>query len=176
MAFWEKNCHLLIVGRHGEQFSYYYDSCVNLVSEIDGVRILSNSQHELIQKVPDVVQKIFRINSTEPGSFLLEASKQFQRNNHRADEYICLVKDNLNKAVEQCIEASGYEFDTEVQKNLIRAAQFGKCFVPTINSDEYVQMCRVLRVLNAIRDRKIGIPLTFTEYVVCAIYVCCYIM
>lgn len=57
---------------------YTYDSSVHLVSEIDGVRVLSAMQHELIQKVPDVVQKIFRINSTDPGSFLLEASKQFQ--------------------------------------------------------------------------------------------------
>lgn len=57
---------------------YTYDSSVHLVSEIDGVRVLSATQHELIQKVPDVVQKIFRINSTDPGSFLLEASKQFQ--------------------------------------------------------------------------------------------------
>lgn len=59
-------------------FTYSYDTSVFLVPEIDGVRIFSATQHELLQKVPDVVQKIFRINSTEPGSFLLEASKQFQ--------------------------------------------------------------------------------------------------
>lgn len=55
-----------------------YDYPIHLVPEIDSIRILSTTQHELLQKVPDVVQKIFRINSTEPGSFLLEASKQFQ--------------------------------------------------------------------------------------------------
>lgn len=76
-------------------------------------------QHELVQKVPDVVQKIFRINSTEPGSFLLEASKQFQKRSHRANEYICLLKDDLIKAVEQCIEAAGYEFDVDIQKMLL---------------------------------------------------------
>lgn len=78
VAFWEQDCSLLIAGRHGEKISYSYDSSIHLVSEIDGVRVLSATQHELIQKVPDVVQKIFRINSTDPGSFLLEASKQFQ--------------------------------------------------------------------------------------------------
>lgn len=45
-----------------------------------------------------------------------------------------------------------------------KAAQFGKCFITNIDSEEFVKMCRLLRVLNAARDRKIGIPLTFTEY------------
>lgn len=69
---------LLIIGKHGEMMSFTYDGLVHLVEEVDGVRVISSAQHELVQKVPDVVQKIFRINSTEPGSFLLEASKQFQ--------------------------------------------------------------------------------------------------
>ncbi|KAI7815095.1 vacuolar protein sorting-associated protein [Rhyzopertha dominica] len=164
VAYWELENTLLVVGRHGKTFSYTYDGAIHLASEIDGIRILSTTQHELLQKVPDVVQKIFRINSTEPGSFLLEASKQFQKRSHRANEYITLVKDDLAKAVEQCIEAVGYEFDTDIQKMLIRAAQFGKCFVPNLSSDDYVKMCRLLRVLNAVRDPKIGIPLTFMQY------------
>jgi hypothetical protein len=45
---------------------------------MDCVRLLCRSSHELLQKVPTVVQEVFRINSTEPGSFLLEASRQFQ--------------------------------------------------------------------------------------------------
>lgn len=163
VGFWEREYTLLVTGRHGEKISFIYDSCVHLVPEIDGVRIFSSTQHELLQKVPETVQKIFRINSTEPGSFLLEASKQFQKNSHRADEYISLVKNDLVKAVEQCIEAAGYEFDVDVQKMLIRAAQFGKCFTCNIDPEEYVQMCRLLRVLNAVRCRRIGIPLTFTQ-------------
>lgn len=163
VGFWEKEYTLLVAGRHGVKITFLYDACVHLVPEIDGVRIFSSYQHELLQKVPEVVQKIFRINSTEPGSFLLEASKQFQKNSHRADEYISLVKENLVKAVEQCIEAAGYEFDCDVQKMLIRAAQFGKCFSQSIDPAEYVHMCRLLRVLNAVRDRKIGISLTFKQ-------------
>lgn len=64
---------------------------VHLVPEIDGVRILSSYQHEMIQKVPQVTQNIFRINSTEPGSYLMEASKQFEKKSHTSYEYIDLV-------------------------------------------------------------------------------------
>lgn len=78
VLYWERDQTLLIVGRYGQKMSYNYDSSLHLASEIDCIRIITNSQHELLQKVPDVVQQIFRINSTDPGSFLLEASKQFQ--------------------------------------------------------------------------------------------------
>ncbi|XP_066259281.1 vacuolar protein sorting-associated protein 16 homolog isoform X2 [Euwallacea similis] len=163
VAYWENDNSILIVGKNGKTQSYTYDSPVYLVAEIDGVRIISNAHHELLQKVPEVVQKIFRINSTEPGSFLLEASKQFQKGSHKANEYITLVKSKLEEAVNQCLDAVGYEFDPEIQKMLIRAAQFGKCFVAEINPNKYVKMCRLLRVLNAIRDEKVGIPLTIEQ-------------
>nr|CAD7587886.1 unnamed protein product [Timema genevievae] len=154
---------LLVVNRQGEFINYGYDSPVHLLPEMDGVRVLSAFTHEMIQKVPLVVQQIFRINSTEPGSYLLEASKQFQKRSHRSDEYIRLVKDQLNVAVRQCIEAAGYEFDPSNQMMLIRAAQFGKSFVPDIDSEPYVKMCRTLRVLNAVRNLRIGVPLTITQ-------------
>jgi len=48
----------------------------------------------------------------------------FQKRSHRADEYIRLVKNELDVAVKQCIEAAGYEFDTSNQKMLIRVRYF----------------------------------------------------
>lgn len=45
-----------------------------------------------------------------------------------------------------------------------QAAQFGKSFIADLNPDSYVKMCYLLRVLNAVRDHKIGIPLTCTQY------------
>jgi hypothetical protein len=47
-----------------------------------------------------------------------------QKRSHRADEYIRLVKDRLEVAVEQCIEAAGYEFDTRNQTMLIRVSVY----------------------------------------------------
>lgn len=63
----------------------------------------------------------------------------------------------------ECIEAASFEFDTNTQKSLIRAAYFGKSFIPAHNPDKYIETCRVLRVLNALRDTKIGIPLTYAQ-------------
>ncbi|XP_029034323.1 vacuolar protein sorting-associated protein 16 homolog [Osmia bicornis bicornis] len=157
---------VMVVGRTAEVIMYTYDGPVHLVTEIDGVRVLSGSSHEMIQKVPSVVQKIFGINSTDPASYLLEASKQFQKKSHKADSYIDLVKDKLDVAVKACIDGAGHEFHFETQKLLMRAAKFGKGFSKTVNPDYYVNMCRTLRVLNAVRHPAIGIPLTYTQFTV----------
>lgn len=69
---------MIILSKSGKHITYSYDYTIHLIPEMDCVRVISGLTHELIQKVPAVVQKIFRINSVEPGSYLLEASKQFQ--------------------------------------------------------------------------------------------------
>ncbi|KAL0113797.1 hypothetical protein PUN28_012729 [Cardiocondyla obscurior] len=158
------NSTIMVVGRTADTIIYNYDGPLHLIPEIDGVRVLSSSSHEMIQKVPNVVQRIFRINSTDPASYLLEASKQFQKKSHKADSYIDLVKDKLDTAIRACIDGASHEFDFETQKILMRAAKFGKGFSKTIDSEYYVQMCRILRVLNAVRHPAVGIPLTYTQF------------
>lgn len=74
-----------------------------------------------------------------------------------------MIKDKIELAVTECIEAAGYEFDGETQKSLIRAALYGKGFIASHNPDSYIKMCRILRVLNAIRHQKVGIPLTYKQ-------------
>ncbi|OPJ87204.1 hypothetical protein AV530_009562 [Patagioenas fasciata monilis] len=100
-----------------------------------------------------------------PGALLLEAQKEYEKESQKADEYLREIKDQklLPEAVSQCIEAAGYEHEPETQKSLLRAASFGKCFIDKFPPDGFVRMCQDLRVLNAVRDYQIGIPLTFTQ-------------
>uniref|UniRef100_A0A8D8TGF9 Vacuolar protein sorting-associated protein 16 homolog n=1 Tax=Cacopsylla melanoneura TaxID=428564 RepID=A0A8D8TGF9_9HEMI len=153
-----------VIGCTEDQLSYVYDYPVFLVSEIDCVRVLSAESHHIIQCVPTVVQEIFQINSESPGCFLLEASKQFQKRSHRANEYIHIVKPKISSAVTQCIQAAGHEFNASIQKSLMTAAQFGKCFMTDFDSSEFVKMCRVLRLLNQVRDPQVGIAITYEQY------------
>lgn len=74
-----------------------------------------------------------------------------------------MIADKLVDAVDECIEAAGYVFNTTIQKNLIRSAYFGKGFIAGHNPEKYIKMCRILRVLNALRDPEIGIPLTYSQ-------------
>ncbi|NXK73564.1 VPS16 protein, partial [Amazona guildingii] len=111
-------------------------------------------------------QEIFRIASMAPGALLLEAQKEYEKESQKADEYLREIKDQklLPEAVSQCIEAAGHEHEPDTQKALLRAASFGKCFLDKFPPESFVRMCQDLRVLNAIRDYQIGIPLTFTQY------------
>lgn len=115
---------LLVVNRNGDKNLFTYDPAIFLIPEMDGVRILTNTTHELIQKVPKCVQNIFAINSQEPSSFLFEAHRKYQEKSHKSDEYLSLFRGRMDEAVNECIEAAGYEFCTETQKSLLRVSIF----------------------------------------------------
>ena len=66
--------------------------------------------------------------------------------------------------METCIRAAGQEFDEGLQKRLLRAASFGKSVLDLYSSDEFVDMCNDLRVLNAVRNFKVGLPVSYEQY------------
>ncbi|NWQ72232.1 VPS16 protein, partial [Neopipo cinnamomea] len=127
---------------------------------------LAASEVRLIPIPTEASQEIFRIASMAPGALLLEAQKEYEKESQKADEYLREIREQqlLPEAVGQCIEAAGYEHEPHTQKSLLRAASFGKCFLDKFPPEGFVRMCQDLRVLNAIRDYQIGIPLTFTQY------------
>uniref|UniRef100_A0AAX7U102 Vacuolar protein sorting-associated protein 16 homolog n=1 Tax=Astatotilapia calliptera TaxID=8154 RepID=A0AAX7U102_ASTCA len=92
------------------------------------------------------------------------------KSSQKADEYLREIKEQsmLGEAVRQCVEAAGHEYDTNTQKSLMRvrasAASFGKCFLTDFSPDQFVTTCRELRVLNAVRDSSVGLPLTHTQF------------
>uniref|UniRef100_A0A8C5RV97 Vacuolar protein sorting-associated protein 16 homolog n=1 Tax=Laticauda laticaudata TaxID=8630 RepID=A0A8C5RV97_LATLA len=115
----------------------------------------------------------------------------YQKESQKADEYLREIKDQklLSEAVEQCIKAASYEQSPPIQKALLqvrggqvnpcrgsgpspllrwenrgRAASFGKCFIDKFAPENFVETCRDLRVLNAVRDYQIGMPLSFDQY------------
>ncbi|XP_023943349.1 vacuolar protein sorting-associated protein 16 homolog [Bicyclus anynana] len=155
---------MYIYGFNGSVVKYPYDGPFHLIQEMDCVRIISEMSHEMLQKVPLVVEKIFRLTNIAPATYLVEASKEFQNRSHKADEHIRYIKADLSTAVQDCIDAAAFEFNADVQKMLIRAAQFGKGFImDPVLTEHYVSTCRWLRVLNAVRDPRVAIPLTFLQ-------------
>lgn len=161
---------------------YFYDGWVHLIADIDGVRIITNDVCEFLQKVPgelslcldhstvhltgstDVTEDVFKLGSTSPASVLLDAIDQLEKKSPKADDNIQLIRPNLVEAVDTCTKAAGYEYSVQWQKQLLKAASFGKSVIDLYNSDEFVDMCETLRVLNAVRDYRIGLPLSYDQY------------
>lgn len=113
----------------------------------------------------DATEEVFRLGSSAPASVLLDSVEQLEKKSSAADENIQRIRTNLVEAVDTCVRAAGYEFNTHWQKQLLKAASFGKSILELYNSDEFVDMCEKLRVLNAVRDYKIGLPISYEQYI-----------
>ncbi|OJJ51089.1 hypothetical protein ASPZODRAFT_56501 [Penicilliopsis zonata CBS 506.65] len=143
---------------------YYYDGRIHVVPEFDGVRLITNDSYEFLHSVADVTEEIFRLGSTSPASVLLDSVDQLEKKSPRADENIQRIRSSLPEAVDTCVKAAGHELDIYWQKRLLKAASFGKSVLELYNSDEFVEMTEKLRVLKAVRDYQIGLPMSYDQY------------
>ena len=160
---WEDEVHL--VGPHGSAAKYFYDGWVHLIPDYDGIRLFTNDVCEFLQKVPDVTEEVFRLGSTSPAAVLLDAIDQLDRKSPKADDNIQLIRSDLDSAVDVCVQAAGQEYNVHWQKQLLRAASFGKSVLDLYNSDDFVDMTETLRVLNAVRFYEVGIPISYEQYI-----------
>lgn len=119
---------------------------------------------DFFQKVPHVTEEVFRFGTDSPASVLLDAVQQLELQSPKADDDIQLIRPRLVEAVDTCVSAAGYEFNVHWQKQLLKAASFGKSVLDIYNSDEFVEMCETLRVLNAVRFYEVGLPLSYDQY------------
>lgn len=161
---WEDEVH--IIGPGDTSSSYIYDSTrVHVISEYDGARLITNDFCEFLERVPqDTIEVLGAQSESSPASILLDAVGQLEIESPKADDYIQLIRPNLTEAVDTCVNAAGREFETHWQKRLLKAASFGKSVLDIYNSDDFVDMCETLRVLNAVRYYEVGMPLSFEQY------------
>jgi len=148
----------------GMETIWLESSLVCVVQECDGVRIIRQGGHDLIHKVNDAAERIFKIASPESGFLLLQASQYLKEKSHKADELLRMIKDNmmqLRQSVTQCISAAGAVFCPEHQKELLRAAKFGTAFMEAgVTTEKFYSTCESLKILNNVRHQTVGIPLT----------------
>lgn len=109
-------------------------------------------------------EDVFKLGSTSPSSVLLDALDHLEKKSPKADENIQMIRSSLPDAVAACVEAAGHEFDAHWQKQLLKAASFGKSVLDLCSSDDFVDMCETIRVLNAVRDYRIGLPISYDQY------------
>uniref|UniRef100_A0A0D3ES82 Protein VACUOLELESS1 n=1 Tax=Oryza barthii TaxID=65489 RepID=A0A0D3ES82_9ORYZ len=162
LLYWSEA--LLMVGPNGDPVLYNYDEPIKLIPECDGVRILSNSNMEFLHRVPDSTTSIFGIGSMSPAALLYDARDHYDKQSAKAYDNYQLISSSLPEAIEACIDAAGHEFDISRQHALLRAATYGLAFCSQFPHERFQEMCKTLRVLNAVRDPQIGMPLTIQQY------------
>ena len=161
---WEDEIHL--VGPNGDARKYDpYNSFVHLLPDVDGIRVLASDVCEFLQKVPEPTKDVFRAIPPSPASILLDAIGELDKKSPKADDNIQIIKSDLDDAVSVCVQAAGQEYSVHRQKQLLRAASFGKSVLDLYNSDEFVEMTEALRVLNAVRFYEVALPLSYDQYI-----------
>ena len=165
LLYWKK-VGVIMIGPYGSWLKFPYEEAVYLAPERDCCRIYSSCCHELIRRVPTSIEEIQRIGSTSSSALLYDAMEAFDAGEVRGDENIRAVqeKGKLDKAIKQCLQAAGQCFSPLLQRNLLRAASYGKSFCEDFDTEYYVDMCRKIRVLNNIRHSSIGLSCTLTQY------------
>jgi hypothetical protein len=159
---------LLLVGLLGDFVKFAMDSPFHLVSEFDGARILSGDRSEWLARVPEATESIFKIGSNTPAARLFDAQEAFEAGQARADDNLRELGGDpgqMKTAIEQCLHAAAHEVEYEVQRSLLKAASYGKLVCPQYKADKFVDMCRILRVLNAVRNPAVGMPLTHAQFI-----------
>ncbi|TEB34385.1 vacuolar assembling/sorting protein VPS16 [Coprinellus micaceus] len=155
---------LLLVGPSGETIPYTYGGSTFALTEMDGIRVISSDVCDLIQKVPTSTLSVFKPGSTSASAILYDAWENFTRKSPKADENVRSIRPDLARAVDECIDAAGREWEPYWQRRILNAAKFGRGFLDFYNPTDFVNMGQTLKVLNAVRFYEVGIPLTYTQY------------
>ena len=152
-----------LFGPNGEYVSFWYpNNLVGIVTEIDGLKVLTQKEMYLITKVPEYTSRIYRMGSTEAGSMLLDSWHMLSSHTARALDY--LREFDLKRGIVDCIDAAKDEMDPVLQKELLNSASFGKTMLTynEFDSNVFVNACDSIRLLNILRS--LGFFLTNREY------------
>ena len=155
--------------KHGALFS-------KCITEVDGLRLLTNDGVFLITKVPKELVDICHPFSHSPSKKLVQIYRNTLFRKYNADKDIrslsSVLADSIEKMQLACanifwIENNDEEFKKEAQFFLLKAAQYAKKFVnkEEFNFDKYNRICRDMRIVNNLRnDEKFPIFITYGEY------------
>ena len=158
---------LLLVGLLGDFVKFSMDTPFHLVAEFDGTRIVTAETTEWLSRVPESSESIFKPGSNTPAARLYDAQEAFAAGEARADDNLRELSSDpaaMKQAIEQCLHAAAHEIEYEMQRMLLKAASYGKLVCPAYKADKFTDYCRIMRVLNAVRNPSVGMPLTYSQY------------
>ncbi|KAF7634005.1 Vps16_N domain-containing protein [Meloidogyne graminicola] len=138
--------------------NFSFSSDAHFDTDIDGIRVFTKRSTSLLLPVQDASKSVLGLGSNEPGALLYGAAVKLEQKSHSSYEFIRSINvDDMPIAVDQCLSVLFF-------KGILfsKAASIGmrRCQRP-YDADKFVSICRLLRVLNALR--LMGIPLTFTQ-------------
>jgi len=144
------------------------------VSELDGARAVTEERHLFFRQVPPALASVLEIGSTSPGALLYDARKLYDKKDARAAAELLevLKAGDLSEAVTSCLGAAAAEVDPNTQEALMQASCYGRAFMALQKGSDdnhyagktILDVARKLRVINALRNPAIALPLTLPQF------------
>ncbi|TNN21348.1 Vacuolar protein sorting-associated protein 16 isoform 2 [Schistosoma japonicum] len=183
-----------IISTQSDIYETFYADDIYLAQEVDGIRIISPTSHELLQRVPSPLEALGRIGASCPATWLLSASKSLKANCGRTNDYLLPIKqtNQMIDAVSHCIEAACHAtVDPICQQELLESAHLGRILLSAMSSttptttnvtnvnsidnysvevkvkelaDHAAKVCQTLRLLNNLAVPWLGIALTWRQF------------
>ena len=175
VAYWQDLHHMLVIAMDGTYEWIEVGEIHGISSEVDGVCLLSQDRVQLCRIVPEAAASVLEPGSVSPGAILHDSRKLLGNEDVRASvEILDIIENNtIEEAVDSCLYSAGFTLDSHTQQSLIKAGCFGMAFSPLASKDSkmivgrgnrVIDLARSLRILNALRDPSIGMPLTLVQY------------
>ena len=152
---------------------FFFCKCV---SEIDGLRILTNKGVFFIKKVPNELYEICFPTNNPPSQKLLKAYNSALTKQGNSEMEIREISSVLSSAINNLqlaaaniywLEKDIYKDKKNIQLYILNAAQFGKSFIAKddFDFDKFVETCKDIRIINNLRNHSTKCRLiTFNEY------------
>ena len=152
---------------------FYFCKCI---SEVDGLRFLTNKGVFFIKKVPNELYEICFLSNNTPSKKLLKAYNSALTKQGNSEMEIREISSVLSSAINnlQLAAANIYWLDKDIFKEkkniqlyILNAAQFGKSFIgkDDFDFDKFVETCKDIRIINNLRNHSTKCRLiTFNEY------------
>ncbi|KAM7537832.1 hypothetical protein Aperf_G00000069416 [Anoplocephala perfoliata] len=179
---------VVVVDMEKNIYELFYPSLVHIQPEIDGLRVLTPSTHEIVQRVPDELECLGRIGASSPAVHLYSAYREWLAGSGRAHEFLRPVLTSpdaarvMHDAVAACLKAAAHcaPASADVQQNLLAAAHFARGFLSLLLtapsaknvdcsmidslSDLTIQITTILRLLNSLAVEWVGMALTWKQF------------
>ena len=145
------------------------------ISEIDGVRYLTNDGIYLISQVNKDLADICSTFTSNYSKQLVQAYQYYLDKAVNSEKSLREIEDHLIKAIMSVEIAAANIFwvddpndneKKEVQLFVLKAAQYGKVFVQKdeFNFDKFLEICKDIRCVNNLRNSKSARLITYNEY------------
>ena len=145
------------------------------ISEIDGVRYLTNDGIYLISQVNKDLADICSTFTSNYSKQLVQAYQYYLEKAVNSEKSLREIEDHLIKAIMSVEIAAANIFwvddpndneKKEVQLFVLKAAKYGKVFVQKdeFNFDKFLEICKDIRCVNNLRNSKSARLITYNEY------------